>query len=128
MASRSGRRDTQQWRWAALPRSFALPRPFVLPHLLVTLLLLGSPWFAVAQTINQISFVPASIASGGTSQLTIVLGNAGPVGAAATLTQTLTDTLPAGLTVAHVRWLNRASAALMLVAAGASLVSLTRPG
>jgi putative LysE/RhtB family amino acid efflux pump len=37
------------------------------------------------------------------------------------------DRWRAGLTVAHVRWLNRASAALMLVAAIASLVTLTRP-
>src|ERR1700742_2494543 len=45
-----------------------------------------------------IAFAPASIASGGTSQLRITLGNAN--GAAATLTQTLVDSLPAGMTIA----------------------------
>src|SRR5271166_3082257 len=94
MASRSGR-GRQRSQWAALPRPLA-PR-----RLLVALLLLGSPLFAGAQTVSQISFAPASIPSGGTSQLTIVLGNAGPVGSAATLTQTLTDTWPAGLTIAN---------------------------
>src|ERR1700690_4172095 len=94
MASRFGR-GTQRSQWAALPRPFALPR------LLVALLLLGSPVFALAQSVSQITFAPASIPSGGTSQLTIVLGNAAPVGTAVTLTQTLTNTLPAGLTVAN---------------------------
>jgi uncharacterized protein YhjY with autotransporter beta-barrel domain len=88
MASRSGR-GMQRSQWAALPR------------LLFALLLLGSPLFASAQSVSQITFAPASIPSGGTSQLTIVLGNAAPAGTAVTLTQTLTDTLPAGLTVAN---------------------------
>jgi threonine/homoserine/homoserine lactone efflux protein len=39
----------------------------------------------------------------------------------------LLDRWRAGLTTTHVRWLNRASSALMLVAAVASLISLTRP-
>jgi outer membrane lipase/esterase len=71
----------------------------IVPRLVLALPLLGMPWYASAQAITQISFAPASIPSGGTSQLTIVLGNAN--GNAATLTQTLTDTLPAGLTVAN---------------------------
>jgi len=100
MASRSGR-DRQRSQWAALPRPLALPQLLALRRLLLALLLLGAPAFAFAQTISQITFAPASIPSGGASQLTIVLGNAGPVGSAATLTQTLTDTLPAGLTVAN---------------------------
>ncbi len=70
-------------------------------RLLCALLLLASPLFAVAQTVNQITFAPASIPSGGTSRLTIVLGNTSAVGATAMLTQTLTDTLPAGLTIAN---------------------------
>jgi outer membrane lipase/esterase len=50
-------------------------------------------------TVSGITFSPAAIASGGTSQLRIAFGNANAV--AATLTQTLTDTLPAGMTVAN---------------------------
>ena len=46
-----------------------------------------------------IGFAPASIASGGTSQLRITLGNANAVAAA--LTQTLVDSLPAGMTIAN---------------------------
>jgi outer membrane lipase/esterase len=46
-----------------------------------------------------ITFSPAAIASGGTSQLQITLGNANAVAAA--LIQTLTDGLPAGMSVAN---------------------------
>lgn len=49
-------------------------------------------------TISGITFSPAAITSGGTSRMTIAFGNANAV--AATLTQTLTDTLPGGMTVA----------------------------
>ncbi len=98
MASRSGR-GTRGSQRAVLARPFA-PRPFALPRLLIALLLFGSPVFAIAQTVS-ISLAPTSIPSGGTSQLTIALGNTAPVGTAVTLTQTLTDTLPAGLTVAN---------------------------
>lgn len=45
-----------------------------------------------------VAFSPAAIATGGTSQMQITLGNANAV--AAVLVQTLTDTLPAGMTVA----------------------------
>jgi uncharacterized protein YhjY with autotransporter beta-barrel domain len=77
-------------------------RPAIAPaRLLGALLLVASPLFAVAQTVNQITFAPASIPTGGTSRLTISLGYAGAPGTAAMLTQTLTDTLPAGLTVAN---------------------------
>jgi uncharacterized protein YhjY with autotransporter beta-barrel domain len=61
--------------------------------------LLAVPLFASAQSITQISFAPATIATGGTSQLTIALGNTS--GATGQLTQNLTDTLPAGLNVAN---------------------------
>jgi uncharacterized protein YhjY with autotransporter beta-barrel domain len=53
----------------------------------------------VAPSVAKISFSPASITSGGTSQLTITLAN--PNAEAATLTAPLVDTLPAGLTVAN---------------------------
>lgn len=52
----------------------------------------------VAPTISSITFSPSPIPSGGSAQLTISFGNANA--AAATLTAPLTDTLPAGLTVA----------------------------
>jgi outer membrane lipase/esterase len=50
-------------------------------------------------TVSGITFAPAAINSGGTSQMSIAFGNAN--GVAATLTQTLTDTLPSGMTVAN---------------------------
>jgi uncharacterized protein YhjY with autotransporter beta-barrel domain len=50
-------------------------------------------------TVSGITFAPAAIASGGTSQVRIAFGNANAI--AATLTQTLTDTLPAGMTVVN---------------------------
>lgn len=53
----------------------------------------------VAPSVSKISFSPATISSGGTSQLTITLAN--PNEAAATLTAPLVDTLPAGLTIAN---------------------------
>ncbi len=84
--------DTPRWM---------MPRPrFAVPRLLCSLLLLGTPWFASAQSVS-IGFAPAKIASGATSQLTITLGNTSAAGTAGALTQTLTDTLPAGLTVAN---------------------------
>jgi len=49
-------------------------------------------------TVSAITFSPAAITSGGTSQLTIAFGNANAVDAF--LNQMLTDTLPAGMTVA----------------------------
>ncbi len=63
-------------------------------------LLLTRSLVAMGQTAPTvgITFTPAAIASGGTSQVQITLGNANAV--AAVLTQTLTDTLPAGMTVA----------------------------
>jgi uncharacterized protein YhjY with autotransporter beta-barrel domain len=50
-------------------------------------------------TISGISFAPASIASGSTSQLTIMLGNTNAE--PAVLAKPLVDGLPAGLTVAN---------------------------
>jgi outer membrane lipase/esterase len=55
---------------------------------------------AAAPSVASITFAPATITLGGTSRLTITLGN--PNAAVATLTGALTDTLPAGLTVAAV--------------------------
>ncbi len=51
---------------------------------------------AIAPTLVQ-AFSPASIASGGSSLLTITLSNAGPV--AASLTAPLTDTFPIGVNI-----------------------------
>ncbi len=67
------------------------------------LLLIRSPG-ALAQATTtpptvSIAFTPATIASGGTSQMQITLGNANAVAAA--LTQTLTDALPGGMSVAN---------------------------
>ncbi len=70
-------------------------------RLLFAILMLAGPWLASAQTVSSITFAPASIPSGGKSQLTIALGNAIVGAGPAILTQTLTDTLPAGLTVAN---------------------------
>ena len=53
---------------------------------------------AIAPTVS-LSFAPATIASGATTVLTITLGNANTT--AADLDATLTDVLPAGLTVAN---------------------------
>jgi len=63
--------------------------------------MLAGPRLASAQTVSSITFAPTSIATGGKSQLTIALGNAIVGAGPAILTQTLTDTLPAGLTVAN---------------------------
>jgi uncharacterized protein YhjY with autotransporter beta-barrel domain len=67
-------------------------------------LLLARSFLAMGQvatppTVSGITFAPAAIISGGTSQMTISFGNANAV--AATLTQTLTDSLPAGMTVGN---------------------------
>jgi len=60
------------------------------------------PTGAVAQAPSvTISFAPASIQTGGTSRLTITLGNTNAQGAAAVLSAALTDTLPAGLSVSN---------------------------
>jgi uncharacterized protein YhjY with autotransporter beta-barrel domain len=67
--------------------------------------LLSHSFLAIGQaaptppTVSGITFAPTAIISGGTSQMTITLSNANAV--AAVLTQTLTDSLPAGLTVAN---------------------------
>src|SRR4029077_10320332 len=53
---------------------------------------------AVPPTV-QIAFAPTIIQTGTTSRLTITLGNANA--GAATLTAALTDSLPAGLTIAN---------------------------
>jgi outer membrane lipase/esterase len=61
------------------------------------------PFLALAQTAApptvQIGFAPATIPTGTTSQLTVTLGNGNAAPAA--LTATMTDTLPAGMTVAN---------------------------
>jgi uncharacterized repeat protein (TIGR01451 family) len=61
--------------------------------------LLIKPVGAVAAVSVSIAFGPASIQTGGTSRLSITLGNTGA--AAAALASTMTDTLPPGLTVAN---------------------------
>jgi uncharacterized protein YhjY with autotransporter beta-barrel domain len=62
---------------------------------------LAAPGLALAQAPTvAIGFAPASIQTGGTSRLTITLGNTNADGGAAVLTATMTDTLPSGLTVA----------------------------
>jgi uncharacterized protein YhjY with autotransporter beta-barrel domain len=68
--------------------------------LLAIVALGGIPLHARAQTV-QIAFTPATIQSGASSRLTITLGNNSATGANATLVQTLTDSLPAGLVVAN---------------------------
>ena len=74
-----------------------------LARLLLAALLVCIPVLAAAQsvspTVAQITFAPATIQSGASSQLVIAFGNAND--AAATLTQALTDTLPAGMKVAQ---------------------------
>jgi len=54
-----------------------------------------------AQPSVALGFAPATIQSGGTSRLTVTLGNTNAAGAAAALTANLIDTLPPGLTVAN---------------------------
>jgi outer membrane lipase/esterase len=66
---------------------------------LAAVLLLAAP--ALAQPTVSISFAPAAIQTGGTSRLTLTLGNTNADGAAAALTANLTDTLPPGLTLAN---------------------------
>ncbi len=71
-------------------------------RLFLAIFALALPLHALAQvapTVSQIAFAPATIQTGTTSRLTVTLGNANP--AAAVLTAALTDTLPAGLTVAN---------------------------
>jgi outer membrane lipase/esterase len=77
---------------------------------------LGFPLLALAVPPTvQIGFAPATIQTGTTSRLTITLGNAN--GNAAALTAQLTDTLPAGLTVANPTGLGGSCAAAGLAAA-----------
>jgi len=69
-------------------------------RVLSALCALGFPLLALAVPPTvQIAFAPATIQTGTTSRLTITLGNAN-AGAAA-LTAALTDSLPAGLTIAN---------------------------
>jgi outer membrane lipase/esterase len=60
---------------------------------------MGHPSSALAQVSVSISFTPASIPSGGTSLLTITLGNKNGDGATASLSARLTDTLPPGMSI-----------------------------
>jgi uncharacterized protein YhjY with autotransporter beta-barrel domain len=73
-------------------------------RILLALCTFGFAQFATAQaaippSVSQISFAPATIQSGTVSRLTIAFANpnAGP----ATLLQTLTDSLPAGMTITN---------------------------
>jgi len=73
---------------------------------------------AVPPTVSQVTFAPASISSGSTSQLTLVLSNTNA--AAATLTQALTDTLPPGLTLANAGAAGSCTASAVIANAGAN--------
>ncbi len=88
--------------------------------------LLGAPLAALAQaaappTVAQIAFAPATIKSGTTSRLTVTFGN--PNAVAATLLQTLTDTLPAGMTVANPAGVGGSCPAGAVAAAGGRTLS-----
>lgn len=72
-------------------------------------------------TVAQIAFAPASIQSGGTSQLSIVFGNANDI--AAKLTQTLTDSLPQGITVANTSAGGSCTGAAVQLSAGGGTVA-----
>lgn len=72
-------------------------------------------------TISGITFSPTAIASGGTSQMTIAFGNANAI--AATLVQTLTDTLPAGMTVATAGATGTCTTGAVGAAAGSGAVT-----
>ncbi|PLX85819.1 MAG: hypothetical protein C0617_02825 [Desulfuromonas sp.] len=67
------------------------------------------------------AFAPSTIASGGTSTLTISLGNANAT--AATLSAILTDTLPSGVTVAGTPNVGGTCAGTVTAAAGSGTVS-----
>jgi outer membrane lipase/esterase len=94
-----------------------------LTRLLFGFICLGAPLLADAQapTVSQILFTPATIGSGATSQLTIVLSN--PSGAPVTLTQPLTDSLPPGLTVAAAAAGGSCTAGSIVAQAGGTSVS-----
>jgi uncharacterized protein YhjY with autotransporter beta-barrel domain len=83
----------------------ALPATFVAGFLLsMGLAAIAMPISADAQTVAtptvaKIAFTPATIRSGSVSALTITFNN--PNAEPATLVQTLTDTLPAGMTIAN---------------------------
>jgi uncharacterized protein YhjY with autotransporter beta-barrel domain len=90
---------------AGEPCSVRLLTPRRLAMLGCAAVLLARSFLALGQaaptppTVSGITFSPTVIVSGGTSQMTIAFGNANAVGA--TLTQTLTDSLPAGMTVGN---------------------------
>lgn len=74
---------------------------------------------AIPPSVAQIGFAPATMFSGATSQMTITLGNTNQ--AAAQLLQVLTDTLPAGLTIANPAGLAGSCAGAAAVAGGRSV-------
>ncbi len=76
---------------------------------------------AVPPNVSQISFAPATIPNGATSQLSIVFGNTNAT--AATLTATLTDALPSGLTLANGTAAGSCTAGAVRVAAGGNTVT-----
>jgi uncharacterized repeat protein (TIGR01451 family) len=85
--------------FTAAPSQVGAPWLRAMLLLVCAAVLVIKPAGAMAQAVSvSIAFAPASIQTGGTSRLTITLGN---TGAAAVLASTLTDTLPPGLTVAN---------------------------
>ena len=100
-------------------------------RMLLGLQMLGIPLLATAQivappTVSQINFAPATIQSGATSRLIVTLGN--PNAAPATLTAALTDTLPAGLTVANPAAVGGSCTGAITAAPGGRAVSLAAGG
>lgn len=82
--------------------------------------LLGLPLGARGQiSIPAITFAPATIPSGGTSQLTITLGNSSA--ATATLARPLTDVFPTGLKIVAVSGGSCTQAAVRAPAGGSSI-------
>ena len=88
--------------FTAAPSQLGAPWLRAMLLLACAAILVIRPAGTMAQAVSvSIAFAPASIQTGGTSRLTITLGNTSPNGAAAVLTSTMTDTLPPGLTIAN---------------------------
>ena len=81
----------------ALPATFAAG--FLLSMGLAAIPISADAQTAATPTVAKIAFTPATIRSGSVSALTITFNN--PNAEPATLVQTFTDTLPAGMTIAN---------------------------
>lgn len=75
----------------------------------------------IAPTVTK-AFLPASIAAGGTSQLTITVNN--PNSSASSLTSIFTDTLPTGVVIAATPGATTTCGGAVTATAGGSTVSL----